>query len=113
MIKLLKNLKRKDLLVVLIVFILVFVQVWLELKMPDYMSKITTLIMTDGTKVIDVLKEGGFMLACAFGSLLSSIVVGYLVANVTAKFSKKVREKLYDKVVSFNIPMILIMFNCL
>ena len=103
MIKLLKNLKRKDLLVIFIVFILIFVQVWLELKMPDYMSKITTLIMTDGTKVIDVLKEGGFMLACAFGSLLSSIFVGYLVANVTAKFSKKVREKLYDKVVSFNM----------
>ena len=106
MFKLLKNLTKKDILAIIISFIFIIVQVWLELKMPDYMTKITDLVMTDGSKISDILVQGGYMLLCAFGSLLSSVLVGYLIARMSANFSKNTRKKLYDKVISFSIAEI-------
>ena len=98
MFKLLKNLGKKEWLVVLISFVLILGQVWLELKMPDYMSKITVLVQTEGSDMGEILQNGGFMLACALGSLISAVVVGYLTANVSAIFSMKVRKKLFSKI---------------
>ena len=77
---------------------MIVVQVWLELKMPDYMSKITQLVQTEGSEMKDILINGGYMLLCAFGSLVSSIIVGYLIANISSLFSMKVRKKLFNKV---------------
>jgi len=65
MIKLLKNLSKKDILIILICFILIAAQVWLELKMPDYMSQITILVETEGSSFHDILVNGGFMVLCA------------------------------------------------
>ena len=98
MIKLLKNLTKKEWFLALISLILIIVQVWLELKMPDYMSEITVLVQTEGSKMSDIIKNGAYMLGCAFGSLVSAVIVGYLVATVAASFSKSVRKKLFDKV---------------
>ena len=98
MFKLIKNLGKKEWLVVLISFVLILGQVWLELKMPDYMSKITVLVQTEGSDMGEILQNGGFMLACALGSLISAVVVGYLTANVSAIFSMKVRKKLFSKI---------------
>ena len=98
MIKLLKNLSKKEAILALISFVLIFGQVWLELKMPDYMSKITQLVQTEGSEMKDILINGGYMLLCAFGSLVSSIIVGYLIANISSLFSMKVRKKLFNKV---------------
>ena len=98
MIKLLKNLSKKEAMLALISFVLIFGQVWLELKMPDYMSKITQLVQTEGSEMKDILINGGYMLLCAFGSLVSSIIVGYLIANISSLFSMKVRKKLFNKV---------------
>ena len=98
MFKVLKNLGKKEWLVVLISFVLILGQVWLELKMPDYMSKITVLVQTEGSDMGEILQNGGFMLACALGSLISAVVVGYLTANVSAIFSMKVRKKLFSKI---------------
>ncbi len=98
MIKLLKNLSKKEVILALISFVLIFGQVWLELKMPDYMSKITQLVQTEGSEMKDILINGGYMLLCAFGSLVSSIIVGYLIANISSLFSMKVRKKLFNKV---------------
>ena len=98
MIKLLKNFSRKEWILIGISFILIFAQVWLELKMPDYMSEITMLVQTEGSKMNDILLNGAYMIACAFGSLASSIFVGYLIANISADFSMKTRKKLFDKV---------------
>ena len=84
MIKLLKNLSKKEAILALISFVLIFGQVWLELKMPDYMSKITQLVQTEGSEMKDILINGGYMLLCAFGSLVSSIIVGYLIANISS-----------------------------
>ena len=98
MIKLLKNLSKKEAILALISFVLIFGQVWLELKMPDYMSKITQLVQTEGSEMKDILINGGYMILCAFGSLVSSIIVGYLIANISSLFSMKVRKKLFNKV---------------
>ena len=65
MIKLLKNLSKKDIVIILICFILIAAQVWLELKMPDYMSQITRLVQTEGSSFHDILVNGGFMVLCA------------------------------------------------
>lgn len=78
-------------------------QVWLDLKMPDYMSEITILVQTEGSKMSDILLNGGYMLACALGSLISAIIVGYLASNISASFSMRVRKKIFDKVETLGI----------
>lgn len=98
MLKLLKELNKKDLFFAFISFILIIVQVWLELKMPDYMSEITKLVQTKGVLMSDILTQGGYMLLCAFGSLVSAIIVGYLISNVAASFSMRTRKSLFEKV---------------
>ncbi len=98
MFKLFKNFGKKDIAIILISLMLIVVQVWLELKMPDYMSQITILVQTEGSQMSDILTNGGYMMACAFGSLLSAIIVGYLVANLAATLSMKIRKKLFTKV---------------
>ena len=79
MLKLIKNFGKKEWLLVIISFILIFSQVWLELKMPDYMSEITKLVQTEGSKMEDILVNGAMMMLCAFCSLISAIIVGYLI----------------------------------
>ena len=98
MIKLLKNLGKKEWILAIISFLLIIVQVWLELKMPDYMSEITMLVKTEGSQMGDILKNGGYMLACAFGSLISAVIVGFLISTIAANFSKNIRKNLFDKV---------------
>lgn len=98
MIKLLKNFSKKDWLLIFISFFLIVGQVWLELKMPDYMSEITMLVQTEGSLMKDILINGGYMLLCAFGSLVSAIIVGYLIANISSTFSMNTRKKLFNKV---------------
>ena len=98
MLKLLKNLNKKDWIYASICASLVVVQVWLELKMPDYMSNITQLVQTRGASMSDILREGGYMLLCAFGSLVSACIVGYFAAGIAASFSKRTRRELFTKV---------------
>ena len=98
MFKLLKNLRKKDILYAVICALLVVLQVWLELKMPDYMSNITQLVQTKGASMRDILREGGYMLLCAFGSLVSAIIIGYFSSIVASSFSYRTREKVFKKV---------------
>ena len=98
MFKLLKNLHKKDVLMILISFLLIWAQVWLELKMPDYMQKITVLVKTEGSLMKDILLNGFYMLSCAFGSLVSAIIVGYIVAHLSSNFSLNIRSKVFNKV---------------
>lgn len=98
MIKLLKKFTKKEGLLSFIALILIVTEVWLELKMPDYMSKITRLVQTEGSKMADVISNGAWMIACAFGSLVAAIIVGYIIANVASSFSMKLRKEVYNKV---------------
>ena len=98
MLKLLKNFGKRQWALVLVAFALILGQVWLDLKIPDYMSEITVLVQTEGSQMSEILKNGGFMVACAFGSLISSIIVGYIASNISAAFSMNIRKKLFNKV---------------
>ena len=98
MLKLFKNFTKKEWGLMLVCFVLIFTQVWLELKMPDYMSEITVLVQTEGSKMADILKNGAYMLLCAFGSLVGAVIVGYLVSGLSATFSLRTRKQLFNKV---------------
>lgn len=98
MFKLLKSFRKKEWLITIVSVCLIVMQVWLELKMPDYMSKVTILVQTEGSKMSDILINGGYMLLCAFGSLVGAVIVGYSIALLSAGFSKKLRGKLFRKV---------------
>ena len=106
MFKLLKKFNRKDIFIILICVILISFQVWLDLKLPDYMSKITTLLQQTGTGINSILEQGSYMLLCAGGSLLSAIVVGYLASLLSSTFSKNIRKKIFEKVQSFSMEEI-------
>ena len=103
MIKMLKNFKKKDWVMVLFIVILIAFQVWLDLKLPDYMSTITKLIQTEGSSMPEILKQGGFMMLCALGSLSSAIIVGYLTSTLSASFSFNLRKNIFKKVSSFGM----------
>ena len=106
MFKMFKNFTKKDWLIVLTIFILIAVQVWLDLKLPDYMSSITTLIQTKGSTMADIILQGGFMLLCALGSLTSAIIVGFLTSRLSANFSLNLRRKIFRKVGKFGMEEI-------
>ena len=99
--KLFKNLTKKQLVLIVISLVLIVGQVWLELKMPDYMSSVTRLVQTEGSKMSEIIKNGGYMLGCAFGSLVSAIIVGYLAANLASSFATTIRSLIFRKIAEF------------
>ena len=103
MIKVLRVFKKQEYLIMLLSFLLVFVQVWLELKMPDYMSEITVLVQTEGSHMSDILLNGFYMLLCAFLSLISAVIVGYLISKLSATFSLRTRKRLFEKTLNLSM----------
>ena len=106
MIKILKNFTKKDIILIILCTILISFQVFLDLKLPDFMSEITILVKTEGSKMTKILEQGGYMMLCAGLSLLSAILVGYLSSFVSATFSMNLRNKLFLKVESFGMEEI-------
>ncbi len=98
MIKLLKNFTKKEWSLTLLILISIVFQVWLELKLPDYMSEITQLVKTEGAEMSAILQNGAYMIACALGSLIAAVITGYMTANVSSNFSRAIRTKLFEKV---------------
>lgn len=98
MLKILKNMKKKDIISIILIIGLISSQVYLDLKIPDYMSTITRLVQTEGSKMHDIILNGSYMLLCAFGSLASAVVTGYIISKLSSNFSLNIREKLFDKV---------------
>ncbi len=101
MFKLFKKLGKKELLFMIISVAFIVVQVMLDLKLPDYMEKITTLVQTGGESK-EILVQGSYMLLCAFGSLLTSVIVGYLATFIASKFGQTIRKIVYRKVLNFS-----------
>ena len=97
MLKLLKNMRRKEVLMTLLCAVLVVVQIYFDLRLPDYMTDLTTLIKTSGTTA-DILSVGMKMLACTLASAVLAVGCGYLAAKAASGFSFTVREKLFRHV---------------
>lgn len=103
MLKLFKNFTKKEVILLFLSIIFIVIQVWLELKMPDYMAEITKLVETEGSQMSDILNNGKYMLLCALGSLVSMVFVIYFVSTIAANLSKNIRKKLFDKVQDMDI----------
>ena len=101
--KLIKKLTLKQIILVFISIAFVTIQVWLDLKIPDYMNEITKLIQTPGTKIKDILNPGSYMVLCAFGSLISSIIVGYFASYIAASFAYRLRKDIFNSVEKFGM----------
>ncbi len=106
MLRIFKNFRKQEVVLALFSVVFVVAQVWLELKLPDYMREITSLITTQDSAMHDTLIAGGKMLLCAFGSLLVTILVAVCAARIASNFSAIVRGKLFDKVQSFSMEEI-------
>lgn len=106
MTKLLRYMKGREWLFFLVSLVFIISQVWLDLKLPDYMSEITTLVKTEGSAMADIWASGGKMLLCSLGSLASSIIVCYLASSIAASFSRRLRAAMFDKVESFSMEEI-------
>ena len=100
--KLLKKFKPVEWLIVFVSLIFIAAQVWLDLKLPDYMSQITRLTQTPGSEMGAIWEAGGMMLLCTLGSLISAVIVGYFAAILAAGFSRNLRGQLFRKVESFS-----------
>ena len=96
--KLFKYLNKTDWMIIILSILFTTGGVWLELKMPDYMSEITILVQSEGSKMEDILINGGYMMLCALGSLIFTVITGFLAAHISSKFSMKLRKAIFDKV---------------
>ena len=106
MINLMKRLKTAEWIQVFASLIFIVAQVWLDLKLPDYMSEITRLTQVPGSEMADIWAAGAKMLICALGSLVSAIAVGFFAARIAASFSQRLRSLLFSKVDSFSMEEI-------
>lgn len=102
MLKLIKKINKKQIILIFISIIFITFGVYLDLKIPDYMNEITTIVQKKGT-VSDVLVPGGYMILCAFGSLISSFIVGYFAAYIAASFSRNLRSEVFNSVMDFGM----------
>lgn len=107
MLKVLKTLKWREWLYAVAAVGFIVLQVWLDLTMPDYMSQITQLaVMSDAANMPEIWKNGGLMLACALGSAVSSVAVGFFAARIAASVSFRLRSRVFDKVEGFSMEEI-------
>ena len=106
MIKLFKNFTLKDLLIIACVVVIIVFSIFLDLRMPEYMSEITKLVQTADSTMNDILVAGGKMLICCVGSLICTIIVGYFTSLLSARFSRSIRRKIFLKVEEFGIAEI-------
>lgn len=103
MLKLLKYLQKKEVGMIILSIGFIVLQVWLDLEIPDYMSTITTLVQTPGSSINDILLNGGYMLACAVASAITTIIVGFLAAKIASRLARRLRSLVFNKVVNFSM----------
>ena len=98
MLKLLRRMRRRELITAALCALLVLGQIYFDLALPDYMTDLTTLIKTPGSLPADIAAVGGRMLLCALASAVLAITAGFLAARTAAGFSFSVREDLFHHV---------------
>ena len=103
MIRVLKELSKKDIVLIFICFVLIFCQVWVDLKLPEYMGRITELIQTQGTSVADIAHQWILMLCITLTSVLISMILVLCSSKIASDFSARLRLKIYEKVQNFSL----------
>ena len=106
MFKLFRSMTKREAALAAAALAFVVVQVWLELRIPDYMNDITKLVQTGDNAISAVLRSGGKMLLCAFGSLLASVVVAFAASRIASNFGAALRLRLFDRVQAFSMEEI-------
>ena len=106
MLSIFKHLRKKEWALVLVSIVFVYAQVWLDLKLPDYMREITALLQTSTDSITEIWRTGGKMLLCALGSLGTAVMVGFFAARIAASVSFRIRAGLYAKVEAFSMEEI-------
>lgn len=106
MLKLLKNLKKTELALAAAAIVFIVAQVWLDLKTPEYMAEITTLVQTQGSTMAEILTAGGKMLVCALGSLAASVLTAVCASRIASTLGGTLRDKMFRKVQSFSMEEI-------
>ena len=101
-----QTLKKTDWLLAAVCLAFIALQVWLDLKTPDYMAEITTLVQTAGSTMGEILSAGGMMLLCSLGSLAASVVTAICAARIAATLGATLRGRLFSKVQSFSMEEI-------
>lgn len=102
MVKLFRYLKKREWIMAAVSLVFIISQVWLDLRLPEYMSEITVLVQTDGSTMSEILTAGGKMLGCALGSMAMAIITCYFASVIAASVSKRLQSELYHKVLSFS-----------
>lgn len=103
MIKILKEFSKKEVWLILICIVLIVGQVRIDLKLPEYMWKITELVETEGTQIQEIVHQWIQMLSITLISVLISMVLVFCSSKIAANFSAKLRARIYDKVQSFSM----------
>ncbi|NMB18108.1 MAG: ABC transporter ATP-binding protein [Erysipelothrix sp.] len=103
MFKLFKKITFKEWIQIAISIIFIVLQVFLDLRLPDYMSEVTRLVQTPGSEMSQILYQGGLMLLCVLGSVLAAVVVGYFAARVASSLGANLRDAIFNKVDSFSM----------
>ena len=102
MVKLFRYLKKREWIMAAVSLVFIISQVWLDLRLPEYMSEITVLVQTDGSTMSEILTAGGKMLGCALGSMAMAIITCYFASVIAASVSRRLQSELYHKVLSFS-----------
>ena len=106
MIRIFRLLRTKEWCFVILSVLFIVAQVWLDLRLPEYMTEITELVQTEGSAMADIYSAGGKMLLCALGSLVTSVIVGFFATQVAANLSRRLRREIFEKVESFSMEEI-------
>lgn len=106
MLKLFTYLRLKEWLFLLISLGLIVVQVWFDLRIPDYMAEITIYVQTEGNEMSDIVASGGKMIFCAFGSLIAAFLVSIMTSRIASNFSASIRKALFYRVQQFSLKEI-------
>ncbi|MGL5530993.1 MAG: ABC transporter ATP-binding protein [Culicoidibacterales bacterium] len=98
----LQHVIKRDWLFLAISFIFIISQIWLDLKIPEFMSEITRLIQTPGSELAPVLTSGFYMLLCALGSMAAAVFTGFFIAKIAVGISMRLRASVFDKTLDFS-----------
>ena len=101
MFKLLRSMKKREIIVSLIAILLILAQIYFDLTLPDYMSNLTKLVGTPGSNRSEIIEVGAKMLCCALISMILAVICGYLISGVAAGFGYTIRGRIFDKVSDF------------